>query len=496
MEILQYGTAGFRYDSNIIIKQISKRIIYVVEHLCYENKWDNMGLMITASHNPVNDNGIKLVSPTGEMLEEKYESSIVTIINLNEKDMQNFQITCVNRKYPFELVIGFDNRPSSEIISENIIRESKNLKATIDLFGLTSTPQLHLRTKSKVNHLRDTLLLFTAIYEGKMGIYIDCANGPGCYLVEKLKKNTTYDVTIRNKDNPYLLNDKCGAEYVHKTHKFPREFEDIKPNTLCVSFDGDVDRIIFFYKDSDENFQIFDGDKIGTLIAIFIKNQIKFLNIDCKIGFVQTAYANSASTKYINEYLGIETCYTKTGVKHLHKKAKEYDIGIYFEANGHGTVLFSENILNKLRSIRNEYSRRLRNLYFLINQLVGDAFYNMLAILYILEVEDININKWNNIYTNFYSKQYKLYVNDKSIIKNNYDETKVTEPNNFQIEFDKIILKYQNHYINDQYVNYIRSFVRPSGTENCLRLYIESDIPYIVDDIYRDVKSFISELDL
>lgn len=496
MEFLQYGTAGFRYDSDIIIKRISKRIIYVVEHLCYENKWDHMGLMITASHNPVNDNGIKLVSPSGEMLEEEYESSIVTIINLNEQDMISYKVNCIDRKYPFELVIGFDNRPSSKIIFENIIKESKNLNATIDQFGLTSTPQLHLRTRSKVNHLRDTFLLFTAIYEGKMRIYIDCANGPGCYLAEKFKKNTTYDVIIKNKDNPSLLNDQCGAEYVHKTHKFPREFEDIESNTLCVSFDGDVDRIIFFYKDSDEHFHIFDGDKIGTLIAIFIKNQIKFLDIDCKIGFVQTAYANSASTNYIKECLGIETCYTKTGVKHLHKKAKEYDIGIYFEANGHGTVLFSENILNKLRSIRNKYSRRLRNLYFLINQLIGDAFYNMLAVLYILEVEDININKWDNVYTNFYSKQYKLYVNDKSVIKNNYDETKVIKPNNFQSEFDKIISKYKNHFIGDQYIHYVRSFVRPSGTENCLRLYIESDIPCIVDDIYRDIKSFISELDL
>lgn len=33
---------------------------------------------------------------------------------------------------------------------------------------------------------------------------------------------------------------------------------------------------------------------------------------------------------------------TSTGVKHLHHKAVEYDIGIYFEANGHGTVVFSD----------------------------------------------------------------------------------------------------------------------------------------------------------
>lgn len=32
---------------------------------------------------------------------------------------------------------------------------------------------------------------------------------------------------------------------------------------------------------------------------------------------------------------------TATGVKHLHHKATEYDVGVYFEANGHGTVVFS-----------------------------------------------------------------------------------------------------------------------------------------------------------
>lgn len=490
MSLLQYGTAGFRYHSDSIINRVSKRIIYVVEYLCYQNKWHNMGLMITASHNPVDDNGIKLISPSGEMLEEEYESSIVHIVNLVEEDMEIFKKKCIERKYSFELVVGYDNRPSSETIFENIVEESKNLMVQIDCFGLTSTPLLHLRTKSKINHLKNTLILFSSLCKGKEKIFVDCANGPGGDLVNKLKNYMSYDIVIKNKDYPLLLNDCCGAEYVHKSSKFPREFKDIVPNTLCVSFDGDVDRIIFFYQDSNLRFQMFDGDKIGTLIAIFIKNQIKFLDIDCKIGFVQTAYANSASTRYINEYLKIETCYTATGVKHLHKKAKEYDIGIYFEANGHGTVLFSDEFFEKLKSTGGEHARKLRNLYFLSNQLIGDAFFNMLVVLYILEVENISISQWEDFYTNFNSKQYKLYVNDKSVIKNNYDETKVVKPENFQINFNKIISKYQNKE------QYVRSFVRPSGTENCLRLYVESNNGSIFDDVYQDVKSYISGLNL
>lgn len=38
-----------------------------------------------------------------------------------------------------------------------------------------------------------------------------------------------------------------------------------------------------------------------------------------------------------------------TGVKHLHKKALEFDIGVYFEANGHGTVVFSANAKRQIK---------------------------------------------------------------------------------------------------------------------------------------------------
>ena len=46
----------------------------------------------------------------------------------------------------------------------------------------------------------------------------------------------------------------------------------------------------------------------------------------------------------------------KTGVKYLHSRAREYDVGVYFEANGHGTAVFSAdlkmNVIEKLGSSR------------------------------------------------------------------------------------------------------------------------------------------------
>ena len=60
---------------------------------------------------------------------------------------------------------------------------------------------------------------------------------------------------------------------------------------------------------------------------------------------IQTAYANGSSTTYVRDTLNVAVACTKTGVKHLHHKALEFDIGVYFEANGHGTVSNSFFIL-------------------------------------------------------------------------------------------------------------------------------------------------------
>lgn len=71
-----------------------------------------------------------------------------------------------------------------------------------------------------------------------------------------------------------------------------------------------------------------------------------------QVGIVQTAYANGASTRFIREQLKLETVVTPTGVKHLHAAAEAFDIGIYFEANGHGTILFQPPLIKRLHKVR------------------------------------------------------------------------------------------------------------------------------------------------
>ena len=71
-----------------------------------------------------------------------------------------------------------------------------------------------------------------------------------------------------------------------------------------------------------------------------------------QVGIVQTAYANGASTEYIRRALpGCGLGLARTGVKHLHAAAERYDVGVYWEANGHGTILFGAAFVTRLHKV-------------------------------------------------------------------------------------------------------------------------------------------------
>lgn len=77
-----------------------------------------------------------------------------------------------------------------------------------------------------------------------------------------------------------------------------------------------------------------------------------------QVGIVQTAYANGASTAYVRDRLpSCQVVMTPTGVKHLHHAAAAFDIGIYYEANGHGTILFSPAMLTMLAQVHSKFGK-------------------------------------------------------------------------------------------------------------------------------------------
>ncbi len=79
--------------------------------------------------------------------------------------------------------------------------------------------------------------------------------------------------------------------------------DKLQPGERACSLDGDADRLMYYYLDERSHFHMLDGDKIAALVAAFIVDLVKLAGLEneIKVGIVQTAYANGASTKYLLE---------------------------------------------------------------------------------------------------------------------------------------------------------------------------------------------------
>jgi len=84
----------------------------------------------------------------------------------------------------------------------------------------------------------------------------------------------------------------------------------------CCSYDGDADRLVYYFVDDSGKFVLLDGDKIAALAASSIKellNNLPVLASTIEVGVVQTAYANGNSTKYFST----QVCLIPVGVNLL-----------------------------------------------------------------------------------------------------------------------------------------------------------------------------------
>ena len=76
---LKYGTAGFREKAEVLESTFHRMGMLAILRSREQEK--TVGLMVTASHNGVADNGIKMVDPTGDMLEAKWEKHAADLAN-------------------------------------------------------------------------------------------------------------------------------------------------------------------------------------------------------------------------------------------------------------------------------------------------------------------------------------------------------------------------------------------------------------------------------
>ena len=238
----------------------------------------NMGIMITASHNSYEDNGLKLFGPDGLKLSDKIEKKI-------EKLIENK----IMKKLGKPSLLGRVKR--LEDANENYIRILKNnFPKTFRLKGLK--------------------------------IALDCANGAGYKSAPKLLKSLGAKVYLTGVNpNGFNINQKCGSTYIKNLIRI------VKKNKvdLGISLDGDADRIIL----CDEKGNVIDGDQIIAMLALRWR-QKKIL----KGGVIGTQMSNFGLQKFF-KHKKIKFFRSNVGDRYVKEKMRKLKFNLGGEQSGH-----------------------------------------------------------------------------------------------------------------------------------------------------------------
>ena len=258
------------------------------------------GIVISASHNTFEYNGIKFFNGNGykldDLLEEKIEDIIISSINVN-----------------------------SHITGDKI---GKCLEAEENATGLY------------VKHLLDTV---DYSLRGKK-IVIDCANGAAFQIAEKIYRELGAEViVIGNQPNGVNINDGCGS-----THP-ERMAETVKMSgaDIGLAFDGDADRLIV----ADEQGKVIDGDRVIAICARMLKTEGRL----AQNKVTATVMSNIGFHKAMEES-GIEVDVTGVGDRYVLEQMLKTGCVIGGEQSGH--IIFREytttgdGILSSLQFIK------------------------------------------------------------------------------------------------------------------------------------------------
>lgn len=118
-------------------------------------------------------------------------------------------------------------------------------------------------------------------------------------------------------------------------------------------------------------------------------------------------------------------------------------------------------------------------------QTIGDAISDVLVVEVILNSLNITIEEWDTLYTDLPNRLLKLNVEDRKLITTVDAERKVATPAGLQEAIDRTVA---------QFGEKARSFVRPSGTENVVRIYAEASTQEDTDRLAKLVGNVVYDL--
>jgi len=238
----------------------------------------NMGIMITASHNPHFDNGLKLFGPDGMKLSDKIEKRIEKLI-----DKKITKSLSVPKKLGRVKRLESGTRDYVDILKKNFSKD-------FNLRGLR--------------------------------IVIDCANGAGYKAGPELLRSLGAKViTIGVKPNGLNINKNCGSTFPNNIKNTVKEYKA----HLGISLDGDADRIIL----CDEKSNIIDGDQIIAALATRWKRK-KML----KGGVVGTLMSNYGLEKFFQSKK-INFIRANVGDRYVKEKMQKNNFNLGGEQSGH-----------------------------------------------------------------------------------------------------------------------------------------------------------------
>ena len=240
------------------------------------------GIVISASHNPMEYNGIKFFNNKGFKLSDEIEEKIESLILDNSDEIK--------------LAVGEDiGRIFYNNDGVNDYREFAKSTIPTDLKG--------------------------------MKIAIDCANGASSVTAKKVLEDLGADVfVINDKPNGININKNCGSTHIEQLCEYVKTVNA----DIGLAFDGDADRVLA----TDENGILVDGDKIMAICALDMKEQGKL-----KDNVIVATIMSNLGLFIMADEKGLDVKKTKVGDRYVLEEMYKNDYSIGGEQSGHIIIL-------------------------------------------------------------------------------------------------------------------------------------------------------------